>query len=60
MHNKFLLNYETGLIVTVGRLYDKGYSVAEIAQKLKKDEIVVRDVVIAICMVRENVRMGYI
>ena len=38
MYDEFLLTYKVGFLMTVAKLYDEGYSVAEIAQQLKKDE----------------------
>ena len=60
MHNVFLLTYKVGFLMTVAKLWDEGYSVAEIAQQLKKDEYDVSDAVTGICMARENYRMNYL
>ena len=46
--------------MTVAKLWDEGYSVAEIAQQLKKDEHDTSDAVTGICMARENHRMNYL
>ena len=46
--------------MTVAKLWDEGYPVAEIAQQLKKDEYDVSDGVTGICMARENYRMNYL
>ena len=60
MHNVFLLTYKVGFLMTVAKLWDEGYSVAEIAQQRKKDEYDVSDAVTGICMARENYRMNYL
>ena len=60
MYSEFLLTYKVGFLMTVAQLYDEGYSVPEIAQKLKKDEYNVSDAVTGICMARENYRMNYL
>ena len=60
MYSEFLLTYKVGFLMTVAQLYDEGYSVPEIAQKLKKDEYDVNDAVTGICMTRENHRMNYL
>lgn len=60
MYSEFLLTYKVGFLMTVAQLYDEGYSVPEIAQKLKKDEYDVNDAVTGICMARESYRMNYL
>ena len=60
MYDELLLTYKVGFLMTVAQLYDEGYSVPEIAQKLKKDEYDVNDAVAGICMARENYRMNYL
>ena len=60
MFSEFLLTYKVGFLMTVAQLYDEGYSVPEIAQKLKKDEYDVNDAVTGICMARESYRMNYL
>ena len=60
MYDEFLLTYKVGFLMTVAKLYDEGYSVAEIAQQLKKDEYDVSDAVTGICMARENYRTNYL
>ena len=60
MHDESLLSYKVGFLMTVAKLWDEGYSVAEIAQQLKNDEYGVSDAVTGICMARENYRMNYL
>ena len=59
-YDEFLLAYKVGFLMTVAKLWGEGYSVAEIAQQLKKDEHDASDAVTGICMARENHRMNYL
>ena len=59
-YDELLFTYIFGFLMTVAKLWDEGYSVAEIAQQLKKDEYDVSDAVTGICMARENYRMNYL
>ena len=60
IYDEFLLTYKVRFLMTVAKLWEEGYSVAGIAQHLKKDEYDVSDAVTGICMARENYRMNYL
>ena len=56
MYNDFVNTEIFGFLMTVAKLYDDGYSIGEIAQKLRKEERHVNNAVICISMARENYR----
>lgn len=58
MYNDYVNVNELGFLLTVAKLYDEGYSVAEIARKSGEEFNEVNDAVINICMARESYRQS--